>query len=171
MKMKKIKITLSLVLILGSIGEVLAQKNYFDNQVIEIKGKALFNDAPASSYTVSVYSKGKKIDSVKSRSKRAIYFTLALNSVYSILYQAEGYDDKIIIVDTQIPKGLKYLEDFTHEFEVEMSNNFLSQSTEVEDMPVAILYIDKKEKMLILSEKYHTFIHGNNGYAYAPQGK
>ncbi len=169
--MKKFNLTICIALIFISIYQVSAQTNFLKNHVIEIKGKALSNGSPVSSYTVSVYSKGKKIDSIKSRTKRAVYFTLELNTVYSILYQAEGFEDKIIIVDTQIPEGLMYLEDFSHEFEIEMSNNLISQSSEVEDMPVAILYIDKKEKMLILSEKYHSFIHRNNDYAFFAQSK
>jgi len=90
---------------------------------------------------------------------------LDYNFVYSILYKKEGCKDKIVIVDTRIPQGLKRMSDNTHEFEIELSQKFVRQTIETEDFPVAILFIDKHEKMLVLCESYHEFMHREDVYA------
>lgn len=169
--MKKIKLIVVVTIMLLTTYKVSAQNSYFKEGVLEVKGKALFNGAPASTYTVSVFNKGKKTDSIKSKSRRAVYFTFEFNNIYTILYETEGYSDKIIVVDTRIPKGLRYLEDDTHEFEIELTQNLLKETSETEDMPIAILFIDKKEKMLVLSDSYHSFIHNENNYALASEEK
>jgi hypothetical protein len=169
--MKKLKLIVCVTIMLLSTYKVSAQNNYFKEGILEVKGKALFNGSPTSTYTVSVFNKGKKTDSIKSKSRRAVYFTFEFNNVYTILYEIEGYGDKIIIVDTRVPEGLRYLEDDTHEYEIELSQNLLKQTSETEDMPVAILFIDKKEKMLVPSDSYHSFIHNENNCALASNEK
>jgi hypothetical protein len=169
--MKKIKLIVVVTIMLLTTYKVSSQNNYFEQGVLEVKGKALFNGLPTSSYTVCVYNKGKVVDSMKSKSKRAIYFSFEFNNVYTILYETDNCDDKMIVVDTRVPKGLSYLEDDTHEFEIELSKNLLKETSETEDMPVAILFIDKKEKMLVLSDSYHSFIHNENNYALVSEGK
>lgn len=147
-------------------GQSIAQNRILENGKLELKGFALLNDSPTSSYTISVYLAGQKIDSIFCKTKRAVYFNLNFNKVYSILYQKEGFKDKIIIVDTMIPDGMKIFEGDTHEFDVEMSEDLVRDSNEIEDFPVAILLLDKKEKMLVLCEKYHAFIHSEDVYAF-----
>lgn len=169
--MKTLKLISFIIVVIVFANKVYAQKNNLLKSNLQVKGTALLNDNPTSSYTVSVYLSGKKIDSMYCKSKRPTFFSLNYNNIYSICYQKENCKNKVIIVDTRIPKGLKELEDDTHDFEVEMSESLVKNSSETEDFPVAILLIDKREKMLVLCESYHQFMHSKNEFAFANEIK
>lgn len=169
--MKTLKLFSFIFVGLLFVGKGYSQKNNLSENYLEVKGVALLNDFPTSSYTVSVYLSGKKIDSTYCKSKRPVYMFLNYNNVYSICYQKENCKSKIIIIDTRMPKGLKELDDDTHDFEVEMSGSLLENNPGAEDFPVAILSIDKRKKMLVLCESYHSYIHSKNDFVYAQQLK
>lgn len=140
---------------------VLAQKKRTVMDVLEITGAALLNDQRASNYSISIYLDGTRIDSTYTKSKKSIKFHVAYNQVYTFLFQKENCLDKIVIVNTQLPQGLKSLQDDTFGFEIEMSQALSKSSKELEDYPVAVLYIDKKEEMLQASAEYNKFTHTN----------
>lgn len=138
-----------------------AQKSRKKADLLEITGAALLNDQRASDYAISVYLDGTKIDSMYTKSKKTIKFYITYDRVYTFLFQKENCIDKIVIVNTQIPKGLKSIEDDTFDFEVEMSQSLAKNNKELEDYPVAVLYIDKNEEMLQASAEYNKFTHAN----------
>ena len=138
-----------------------AQKKNKKNHVLEITGAALLNDQRTSEYAISVYLDGTRIDSLYSKSKKTIKFYISYNKVYTFLFQKEKCADKIVIVNTQVPAGLKNIQDETFDFEVEMSQVLSQNNKELEDYPVAVLYIDKKEEAIQASAEYNKFTHIN----------
>jgi hypothetical protein len=128
---------------------------------LEITGAALLNDSRTTNYAISVYLDGTKIDSMYNKSKKSIKFYVNYNQVYTFLFQKQDCKDKIIIVNTMIPEGLKSLNDDVFDFEVEMSQSLAKKSDEIEDYPVAVLKISKDKELLEASESYYRFTHQN----------
>lgn len=128
---------------------------------LEITGAALLNDVRTSNYAVSVYLDGTKIDSLYKRNKRTVHFYVKYNQVYTFLFQKEGCKDKVLIVNTNIPQGLKEIHDDNFNFEVEMTEILAKKSEEIEDYPVAVLKICKEKESLTTSESYYKFTHQN----------
>ncbi len=158
------KTLLKLILVLIFITVTLdsnAQKIRSKKDVLEITSAALLNNQRASNYAMSVYLDGRIIDSMYTKSKKTIKFYVAYNQIYTFLFQKENCLDKIVIVNTQLPKDMKSIQDDTFDFEIEMSQVLSKNSKELEDYPVAVLYIDKKEEMLQASAKYNKFTHTN----------
>jgi hypothetical protein len=137
-----------------------AQKNS-KKSILELTGSALLNNTRTSDYSISVYLDGRIIDSMYTKSKRTIKFYVDYNQVYTILFQKQNCLDKIVIVNTQIPEGLKSMEDDSFDFEIEMSEVLSKKNKELDDYPIAVLYIDKFEEMLQVSADYNKFTHKN----------
>jgi hypothetical protein len=137
-----------------------AQKN-IKRSALELSGSALLNNAHTSNYSISVYLDGRIIDSIYAKSKKTIKFYIDYNQVYTLLFQKQNCLDKIVIVNTQIPEGLKSMEDNSFDFEIEMSEVLSKKNKELEDYPIAVLYIDKFEEMLQVSADYNKFTHKN----------
>ena len=138
-----------------------AQKKHHIEDVLEITGAALLNNQRTSNYSISVYLDGTRIDSMYTKSKKDIKFYAAYNQVYTLLFQKENCLDKIVIVNTQLPIDLKSMQDDSFDFEIELSQALTKKSKDLEDYPVAVLYIDKKEEMLQASVEYNKFTHSN----------
>jgi hypothetical protein len=155
--MKKINVFVLLVL-LNSIAITALSQKRVRKAPLEITGSALVNDLPAKDYAISVYLDGHKIDSLYSKSKKCINFYVNYNEVYTFLFQKEGCKDKIVIVNTTIPEGLKNMNEDVFDFAVEMTQS-LTKNSATEDYPVAVLKINKEEEMLEASKAYHAFTH------------
>lgn len=136
-----------------------AQKKFKEYDTLEITGAALLNDKNVRNYSISVYLDGTKIDSLYSKNKKPIKFLVDCNQLYTFLFQKDNCQDKIVIVNTKIPEGLKEMQDHTFDFEIEMSQFLLKDSKETEDFPVAVIVIDKEDELLEASESYDKFTH------------
>ena len=145
-----------------SISTSKAQSKHSKTDVLEITGAALLNDERVVDYAISVYLDGTKIDSMYTKSKNTIKFYVAYNQTYTFLFQKLNCVDKIVIVNTQIPKDIKSIKDNTFDFQIEMSQSLSKNSEEVEDYPIAVLYIDKQEEALRASEEYNKFTHNED---------
>lgn len=136
-----------------------AQIKERDLNAFEISGTVLLNDQRVGDYAVSIYLDGVKIDSMFSKSKRPVYFRLDYNQVYSCLFQKKGCQNKIVIIHTQIPEGLKSIQDHSFYFEIEMSESLKRKSPEIEDLPVAVIMISETDELLKASECYYQLTH------------
>ena len=160
--MKTLKKIAALVLIYFTSTQVNSQTISIKENYMEFEIHALLNGFNTKNYSVSIYTDGIKIDSFYCSSKRPVQFTFDFNKIYSLRFQKQNCDDKIIIVNTKVPKGIERLKDEIRDFELEMSNNLLQKSSDTADFPVAILVIDKIEKILVVCESYHTLMHHKN---------
>jgi len=129
------------------------------NGALEITSSALLNDEKTSHYAISVYLDGYRLDSVFLKSKRPIHIYLDYDKVYTFLFQKNNCKDKIVILNTQIPKGLKGIQDESFLFKVEMTQILTKNSLETEDLPVAVVIINNKDELLEASENYYKLTH------------
>ena len=105
-----------------------------------------------------IYSDGILKDSLFNKKSKAINLSLESGKLYSIVFKKVNYSDKIVIVDTKIPSGLRELIEDPFELQIELSQS-ATVKQDLLDYLVAILTINKKEKSLMASESYHKYTH------------
>lgn len=127
-------------------------------KTLEINASALINDKSTDNYSVAIYSDGILKDSIFNKKTKAISLSLESGKLYSVVFKKANYSDKIVIVDTKIPSGLRELIEDPFELQIELSQS-ASVKQDLSDYPVAVLTVNKKEKSLMASENYHKFTH------------
>ncbi len=127
-------------------------------KTLEIKASALVEDKNTDNYSVVVYSDGVLKDSIFMKKSKSIDLSLESGKLYSIVFKKTNYADKIVIVDTKIPSGLRELTEDPFELQIELSKS-TTVKQDLSDYPVAVLTVNKKEKSLMASETYHKFTH------------
>ncbi len=130
-----------------------------DNLVFELNASALYNDEPTANYSIIVYENGQLKDSLFMKKSKPTVISLESNKVYAVVYKKENCQDKIVIVNTEIPVGTKDLMADPFDLQVELSPEVKKVKQEYSDYPVAILTISKKKKLLMASENYHKETH------------
>ena len=128
-------------------------------KVIEINASALVEDKSIGEYSILVYSDGKLKDSIYCKKSKAITLSLESNKLYSILFKKATYPNKLVIVDTKIPSGLRELVEEPFELQIELTTKTGSTKEDLSDYPVAILTVNKKVKSLMASENYYKLTH------------
>lgn len=127
-------------------------------KTLEIKASALIEDKSTDNYSIIIYADGILKDSLFNKKSKAIELSLESGKLYSIVFKKANYSDKIVIVDTKIPSGLRELIEDPFELQIELSQS-ATVKQDLLDYPVAILTVNKKEKSLMASETYHKFTH------------
>lgn len=127
--------------------------------VLEITGSVLLNDHRTTKYSISVYLDGIKLDSIYTKKAKTLPYYLDYNKVYTLVFQKEDCTDKVIILNTQLPDGLKKMKYESFDFEVEMSESLIKYSIDTEDYPIAVVNINKAEKSLVASQDYQKLTH------------
>ena len=148
------KIIILFVLLLPSI--------YVKAQIktLEIDASALIEDKNTNDYAILIYSDGRLLDSIFCKKNRGLTLTLASSKLYSLVFKKTNYPEKIVMVDTKIPSGLRELNEEPFVLQVELAkNNLLPQKQELTDFPVAVLAVNRKVKSLMASENYYKLTH------------
>lgn len=125
----------------------------------EISASVLLEDKITSQYFILVLSDGQLKDSIFCKKEKPVVLTLEGNKIYSIVFKKENYPEKLVIVNTKNPSGVRELSEDPFNLQIELSPNKTSVKQELIDYPVAILMVDKKVKSLMASEKYYQFTH------------
>lgn len=126
-----------------------------ENVVFEVKASALYNDQPTNEYSILIYENGQLKDSLFMKKTKATTLSLEANKVYSVVYKKENCREKVVIVNTEIPKGLNEIDtEEPFELQIEMSPKVKKIKQEFIDYPVAILTVNKKKRLLMASENY-----------------
>lgn len=157
------KKSIAILIVFNAIAlSIFSQKtiNPYDG-ALEITSSALFNDEKTSNYSISVFLDGHRLDSVFMKNKRPIHMYLDYNKVYTFLFQKDNCKEKIVVLNTQIPKGLKGMQDESFVFQVEMTQGLTKNSAETEDLPVAVVMINQSDEILEASEKYYKMTHNS----------
>lgn len=131
-----------------------------NDMVFEITSSALYNDEPTKNYSILVYENGIMKDSVFIKKTKPLNLVLETNKVYSIVFKKENCLTKVVIVNTEIPKGVKeIINDEPFNLQIEVSPEITKLKKEYDDYPVAILMFNKKKKLLMASENYYQLTH------------
>ena len=128
-------------------------------KTIEINASALVEDKATADYSILIYSDGQLKDSVFCKKTKAVTLALDANKLYSIVFKKQTYANKLVIVDTKIPSGLRELVEEPFELQIELAKNSTDLKQDLADYPVAILNVNKKEKSLMASENYYKLTH------------
>jgi hypothetical protein len=127
-------------------------------KVVEINASALVEDKNTDHYSILIYSDGQLKDSIYCKKTKAITLSLESYKLYSIVFKKANYSDKVVIVDTKIPSGLREMVEEPFELQIELAKNATSKA-ELIDYPVAILSVSRKVKSLMASENYYKLTH------------
>jgi ribosomal protein L25 (general stress protein Ctc) len=127
-------------------------------KTVEINASALVDDKSTDNYSIVIYSDGVLKDSIYNKKTKSVNLALESNKLYSVVFKKANYSDKIVIVDTKIPSGLRELHEEPFELQIELSQS-ATVKPDLIDYPVAILTVSRKEKSLMASETYHKFTH------------
>ena len=128
-------------------------------KTVEINASALIEDKAIGEYAILIYQDGNLKDSVFSKKAKAITLSLESGKLYSVVFKKASYPDKLVIVDTSIPSGLRELVEEPFELQIELAKLSESLKKDLTDYPVAILTVNKKEKSLMASENYYKLTH------------
>jgi hypothetical protein len=128
-------------------------------KTVEINASALVEDKNVGDYSILIYNDGKIKDSVYCKKSKPVTLSLESSKLYSIVFKKGSYPNKLVIVDTQIPSGLREMVEEPFELQIELANVSTSLKEDLSDYPVAILTVNKKEKSLMASENYYKLTH------------
>ncbi|MBL7935096.1 MAG: hypothetical protein JNM51_04725 [Bacteroidia bacterium] len=78
---------------------------------------------------------------------------------YSLVFKKTNYPEKLVIVDTKIPSGVRELVEEPFDLQIELSQSTSSVKDDLKDYPVAVLSVSKKVKSLMASENYYKLTH------------
>ncbi len=128
-------------------------------KIVEINASALVDDKAIGEYTILIYNDGILKDSVFNKKTKAVTLSLESGKLYSILFKKATYPNKLVIVDTHIPSGLRELVEDPFELQIELAKVSETLKQDLADYPVAILTVNKKVKSLMASENYYKLTH------------
>ncbi len=128
-------------------------------KTVEINASALVEDKAIGEYAILIYQDGNLKDSIFSKKTKAVTLSLESGKLYSVVFKKDSYPDKLVIVNTSIPSGLRELVEEPFELQIELAKISESLKKDLTDYPVAILTVNKKEKSLMASENYYKLTH------------
>lgn len=103
---------------------------------------------------VYLYSDLKKVDSVKTFTKKGFAFVLKPNRHYSIFIDKDGYYSRLVSISTMLPAGVVPKPVFIFGFKTE----FLTRKNNVDeywlDFPIALISYDSTVKDFTYDKKY-----------------
>lgn len=116
---------------------------------LEVNGKiANIIDGLDGTCRVELFQANKIVDSlILKKGKRKFTFYLVKNAYYTIRISKPGYTDRLVCVNTAVPK--KYAEEIhTFNFTTELlsKDESLRLDADALDFPIAIIYFDKEEE-------------------------
>jgi hypothetical protein len=138
---------------------ILAASTNAQVKIVEINASALIEDKAVGEYTILIYNDGVLKDSVFNKKTKAVTLSLESGKLYSVVFKKATYPNKLVMVDTHIPSGLRELVEEPFELQIELAKVSDSLKQDLADYPVAILTVNKKEKSLMASENYYKLTH------------
>lgn len=135
------------------------QVNSQEINTVEVNASALIDDKSTDKYSIVIYNDGLLKDSIYNKKTKAITLSLETDKIYSVVFKKANYPNKLVIINTKIPSGLRELTEDPFELQIELTQNTTTLKKDLYDYPVAILEINKKVKSLMASESYHKFTH------------
>lgn len=138
---------------------LLSLKGISQIKVVEINASALVEDKNTKDYSILIYSDGKLIDSIYCKNTKSMILSLESYKTYSLVFKKTNYPEKLVIVDTKIPSGVRELVEEPFDLQIELSQSTSSVKDDLKDYPVAVLSVSKKVKSLMASENYYKLTH------------
>jgi hypothetical protein len=156
--MKKPQLLTIIVVLLCFITLSFAQHTI--DPTFEISSVLTCKNKKLNDYDIILSYDGQLEDKVtikKSGKKTAV--TLKRNEIYSIIFHKEGFDDKIIMINTNMPVTEEAEDFYRLNLQIEMHADHAKQKKEMVDFPVAVVKFEDKNKDFDFSERYHRQIY------------
>lgn len=153
-----------LILCLGlAAGQVSAQAKLVDRRdqasgwYLPVEGKVTASRAKTQEFTVLVYKDNALLGEVKPK-KGKFLLELDLNQVYSVRLTKEGYQEKLITIDTAMPEQQVQYPAYPCVVNLEPADKFVHSDPFYLDFPSAIVRWDDEMKGFYHSTSYLTDI-------------
>lgn len=134
-------------------------QNLKEKKKIELASQLTVQGRLQNNYSVIVQLDGKSLDTIWVKSSRPYGIFLEADKIYTLIYRLDDYPDKLVMVNTCIPKNDLMRLRFLFSFQCEMSPQFSTLKNEYEEFPVALVIYDKIDKNFVLAQNYHFQIH------------
>lgn len=144
-----------LVLLFLVSGKLTAQKHEPGDDVPGIELSCVLSDdgRHLANYSMIVYCDGVPQDTFLVEKPKPVYFRLAYGHNYAIRHIAEGYRDRIVMVNTIVDVKTSQKK-HTFDYQIEMIRENEPANT-WNDLPVALICYDAKHKKFDYSRKYN----------------
>lgn len=149
--MRTLTLLFLLLLSQGSL-KANASRNDNDKPGVEVSCILLENDIRLSHYTVILYRDGVVSDTFTVSKARPLYFILDYGHQYAVRHMAEGYRDRVVMIDTHVSKETA-AEYHTFDYQVEMIPADQPANT-ICDLPAAVVRYDAKLETFDYSKTY-----------------
>lgn len=100
---------------------ILAASTTAQVKIVEISASALIEDKTVGEYSILIYNDGLLKDSLFIKQTKAVTLSLESGKLYSVLFKKANYPNKLVIVDTHIPSGLRELVEEPFELQIELA--------------------------------------------------
>lgn len=137
-----------------------AQNRKTYSRFMQFSATVVFRSVPTNNYSVILYKDGVKMDSVFNKEPNSIDYYLQVNQVYTLVFQKDGCEKNMVIVNTTLPNGVKGFDSKSNSLLVNMSSIVSKPTSDNEDFPDEVLIINQASK-LVSSESYHQFIQSS----------
>jgi hypothetical protein len=158
--MKTLNLIFSIILFNFFTFYATAQNRNIYSSFMQLSATVIFRSVPTNNFSVVLYKDGVKMDSVFNKEHNSIDYYLQANHVYTLVFQKDGFEKNVLIVNTTLPIGEKGFISKSCSLLVNMSSKVSKPSSDTEDYPDEVLVIDQAHK-LVSSELYHQFIQSS----------
>jgi hypothetical protein len=84
-----------------------AQKRKTYGSLMQFSPTVIFRSVPTDNYSIVLYKDGVKMDSVFNKEPNSIDYYLQANQVYTLVFQKDGCEKNVVIVNTTFAKWSK----------------------------------------------------------------
>jgi hypothetical protein len=124
-----------------------AQSKKHKFKAIQISANILCDNVPASDYSIILFEDGVKLDSIFNGAPESVDAIFQLNQTYTMQIMKEGFEDVIIMVNTNLPDGISQLYGKTQKLNIIMSKLLYKKENKEEQLDQFV--IDKTLGMLV----------------------
>lgn len=153
--MKTLNLYFAIILINLFTLRATAQSKKYKFKAIQISTNVFCGNFPASNYSLVLLKDGVKLDSVFNEEAETIDAIFQLNQIYTIQIKKAGFEDAIIMINTNIPDGLTLLSRKSQKINISMRELIFNKEHKEEIVDVFV--IDKTLGTLVhTSSKFGT---------------
>jgi hypothetical protein len=153
--------TILILLFSGFVAAFCAQETSDSMLTFKIRSVLTAQGKTLNNYRIILSYEGGYTDTINCPGGlRKIFTTLKKNEIYTLIFQKEGFENKMVVIDTRMPDSVDTTFPFVLDFEIEVHPSCSRQFSELSDFPVAYYRFYSGQEDFYYSEKYHRITHG-----------
>lgn len=131
-----------------------------DQPGLEVSCRLFDDGSKFSSYTIIIYCDNQTTDTILVDKRRPVYFVLDYGHQYAIRHMAEGYRDRVVMIDTKVDSKIATNMSY-FDYQIEMIRQDEPGNT-INDLPVAVVRYDAHRHDFDYSRKYEKTVRGKH---------